>query len=296
MTTSRRRRFTARVVLEALRGDRSVQEIAARHPSEPGERLDAAGGRRVGRDLRRRQGGSFLQSDQEADDPPPASGGGGPRRRRLRGGNAMTDKTHSTEQSDGTEIAAQRDNFLKLMVELEGDYGNHANDPGGPTRWGITEEVAKKCGYTGDMKDLPKSTAVEIYREHYWDRRRLDDVLEAGMPRLAWEIFDVAVNMKLGTAEQMWQQALNALNDRGRRYADIKENSTVDDATVEATRMAAEKLEEADAVLAAAVNCLQGARFIHLAREKPEKEAFVRGWLLKRVMKTWASEVPAEKA
>ena len=38
MTTRRRRRFTAafkkRVVLEALRGDRTVQEIAARHEVE----------------------------------------------------------------------------------------------------------------------------------------------------------------------------------------------------------------------------------------------------------------------
>ena len=39
MTTRRRRRFTAafkkRVVLEALRGDRTVQEIAARHEVHP---------------------------------------------------------------------------------------------------------------------------------------------------------------------------------------------------------------------------------------------------------------------
>ena len=50
MTT--RRRFTAdfkaRVALEALRGDRTVQEIAAKHKvhPEPGEHLEAPGDRR----------------------------------------------------------------------------------------------------------------------------------------------------------------------------------------------------------------------------------------------------------
>ena len=76
MATRRRRRFTAdfkkRVALEALRGDRTVQEIAARHevPSEPGEYLEAAGHRRVGRGLRQRQ--SISPIGVRGDGPEPA--------------------------------------------------------------------------------------------------------------------------------------------------------------------------------------------------------------------------------
>ena len=57
MTTKRRRQFTAnfkkRVALEALRGDRTVQAIAAKHESsEPGGRVEAPSGRRAGGCLR----------------------------------------------------------------------------------------------------------------------------------------------------------------------------------------------------------------------------------------------------
>ena len=58
MTTKRRRQFTAnfkkRVALEALRGDRTVQAIAAKHEvhPKPGGRVEAPSGRRAGGCLR----------------------------------------------------------------------------------------------------------------------------------------------------------------------------------------------------------------------------------------------------
>lgn len=68
MTTKRRRQYTAtfkkRVALAALRGDRTVQAIAAKHrdPSEPGGRLEVPGNRRVGGGLRGRQGVARLRA------------------------------------------------------------------------------------------------------------------------------------------------------------------------------------------------------------------------------------------
>ena len=60
MTT--RRRFTAdfkaKVALEALRGDRTIQEIAARQgPPEPGEHVEAPGHGRPRRRVLERRGG-----------------------------------------------------------------------------------------------------------------------------------------------------------------------------------------------------------------------------------------------
>ena len=72
----------------------------------------------------------------------------------------------------------------------EGGYANHPNDPGGETMWGITFRTARRHGYTGEMRFLPKETAVEIYEKEYWQAIRGD---ELPFP-LAFQVFDAAVN------------------------------------------------------------------------------------------------------
>ena len=73
MTTKRRRQFTAnfkkRVALEALRGDRTVQAIAAKHEVHPNQvgAWEAPGGRRAGGCLRWRQ--SIARLRARGDDP-----------------------------------------------------------------------------------------------------------------------------------------------------------------------------------------------------------------------------------
>ena len=44
-----------------------------------------------------------------------------------------------------TTIAATID----ALIEREGAYSDHPADRGGPTRWGITEQVARAYGYYG---------------------------------------------------------------------------------------------------------------------------------------------------
>ena len=68
------------------------------------------------------------------------------------------------------------DQALQHTVSLEGGYSNHAADRGGATDYGITEAVARENGYTGSMKDLPLSTAKEIYERRYWKPLHLDDI------------------------------------------------------------------------------------------------------------------------
>ena len=48
-------------------------------------------------------------------------------------------------------------NIEKLIddvIAVEGDYSNHPADRGGPTRWGVTEAVARAHPYNGDALHL----------------------------------------------------------------------------------------------------------------------------------------------
>ena len=47
------------------------------------------------------------------------------------------------------------DQLIDELIAREGGYTNHPADRGGPTRYGITEAVARAHGYDGPMALLP---------------------------------------------------------------------------------------------------------------------------------------------
>ena len=47
--------------------------------------------------------------------------------------------------------------LIDELTEREGGYVNHPADRGGPTRFGVTEAVARAHGYAGAMRSLPRA-------------------------------------------------------------------------------------------------------------------------------------------
>lgn len=82
-------------------------------------------------------------------------------------------------------------------------------DPGGKTRYGITEAVARAHGYLGDMREMPLDFAASIYRSDYWDACRCDNL---PWP-LSLYVFDAAVNQGTQPAIKMLQRALDTVQD-----------------------------------------------------------------------------------
>ena len=173
--------------------------------------------------------------------------------------------------------------LIDEVIAREGGYSNHPADKGGPTRWGITEAVARSHGFRGDMKSFPRAEAVAIYRRLYWLRPAFDRVA-AHAPRLAAELFDTGVNMGPPVAAGFLQRALNALNRGASDFPDIPVDRQIGDRTIAALKaFLATRGKAGESVLLKACEALQGERYLSLAESRPANEAFLYGWLANRI-------------
>lgn len=173
--------------------------------------------------------------------------------------------------------------LISKLLGIEGGYANNRADRGGPTRWGITQAVARAYGYAGDMRSLPRDTAIEIYSKRYWLEPGLDRIAEIA-PNLAAELFDTGVNMGTATAITFLQRALNVLNQRGMDYADIAVDGRSGTVTLAALKaLLKTRGSEGERVLTLICDALQGARYVAIAEADAEQETFVFGWIAKRV-------------
>lgn len=170
------------------------------------------------------------------------------------------------------------------VIAREGGYVNHPADRGGPTNFGITQSVARKDGFTGNMRALPRDRAFAIY----WRQFVVDqgiDLLAKRSAALAAEALDTGVNMGAPWGIMFLQRALNAFNEVGKLWPDLAkidgDYGAKSDAAL-AAYLAHSRRGRIDVMLAA-MNSLQGERYIGIAERNPSQEAFVYGWLLNRV-------------
>lgn len=182
-----------------------------------------------------------------------------------------------------TGMAKTIEQLIDEVIEREGGYSNHPADKGGPTRWGVTEQVARAYGYSGDMRALPREIAVRIYRARYWDGPRFDQVA-ATFPRAAEKMFDIGVNMGTGIAAKFLQRALNLLNREASAWPDIPVDGEIGPMTLHSlTRYKAKRGAAGEAVLLKCLNGFQVGRYAEITEARPANEAFFYGWIANRI-------------
>nr|WP_299241424.1 glycosyl hydrolase 108 family protein [uncultured Halomonas sp.] len=176
-----------------------------------------------------------------------------------------------------------KDRLIGNVITREKGFSDHPADRGGPTKDGITEAVARRHGYTGDMRELPDNKIREIYAADYWHSLHLDRIA-AIHSDLTEYLFDYGVNSGPERAAEALQRLLNVLNRVELDYQDI----AVDGAVGPQTLAALEDFRRERGwlglnVLAEAVNGLRVAFLVELSEARESQEAFTFGWL-KRVI------------
>jgi lysozyme family protein len=181
------------------------------------------------------------------------------------------------------EGVVEVDGLIDGLIEREGGYVDHPADKGGPTRFGITEAVARAHNYRGSMRDLSREEAVGIYRRIYWQRPGFDQVAKCSA-RVAAELFDTGVNMGPAVAATFLQRALTALNRNAGDYPDVVPDGRIGEATLAALGAFFRcRGKTGETVLLRALEALQGERYLRLAERRPANEAFLYGWLANRI-------------
>jgi lysozyme family protein len=151
---------------------------------------------------------------------------------------------------------ADMEQAIRKTLTHEGGYVNNPNDPGGATKYGITQ--ADMPGR--NMADITQDEAAEYYREHYVKPfyAQITDQL------LAEKIFDMGVLFGVGTAVNLLQIAM------------VNKVSLVTDGefgpgTLAAVNQNANLLPSYRVVL---IN-----HCVSIVNSKPETGVFVHGWV-----------------
>lgn len=89
---------------------------------------------------------------------------------------------------------------IKVILSEEGELSHHRHDPGGITKYGISQRAYPNL----DIQSLTLEDAEALYRRDYWEPIHGDD-FPAGLSLL---LFDCAVNQGQATAVKLLQTVL----------------------------------------------------------------------------------------
>jgi len=103
---------------------------------------------------------------------------------------------------------------LAHVLKSEGLWSDNPADPGGATMKGITLAVYREWKRNphitkDELRVIPDEDVYNLYKQNYWDKIHGDD-LPAGVD---YAVFDSAVNMGVGRAAKLIQEAAGVAAD-----------------------------------------------------------------------------------
>lgn len=143
---------------------------------------------------------------------------------------------------------------------------NYDWDPGGTTKYGITQKYNPEV----DVPNLTEKEAIDVYYRKYWKPLRLGEV---SSKYVAAEIFDTAVNMGLVPATKIAQEAVNLLEAAQVLVVDGR----LGPITLGQLNAIGDRYEKA---LVVSLNLVQGMYYIRIIKSNPALGGKVaKGWM-----------------
>jgi lysozyme family protein len=162
------------------------------------------------------------------------------------------------------------DKAFEEIIAIEGGLTNDKNDRGGLTKYGISQKAFPNV----DIKNLTLEGAKKIYLDNYWKTANIN--LDKLDEKNGIELFDIAVNMGVGTAARKLQEALNLMNRNQKDFANLTVDGNAGNKTIEAY------LKVNKDILFKVLNGLQFMRYVAIVGRDETQEDFFNGWM-KRV-------------
>lgn len=175
------------------------------------------------------------------------------------------------------------ESIIEGVIGREGHYSNNLADLGGETMYGITIATARRNGYMGPMRDMPRSMASLIYLREYVQHPGFDKVAAINA-RIAEEMVDTGVNCGPSLPGPWLQRTLNLLNREGKLFPDLVVDGKLGPSTLSALRAVLhQRGADGEKVILRTLNCLQGARYFEITEKRASNEQFFFGWMLNRI-------------
>lgn len=166
------------------------------------------------------------------------------------------------------------DKAFQKTMQIEGRYSNHKDDPGGATKFGITQETAYRLGYEKDISKLTLEEAKELYKDHYWTNQKYHKIENEN---IAIEMFDQAVNMGPATANKNLQKSYNLL------AVPLGKEQIAEDGVIGPNTLRAVNALVKQTALFNLLNGYQIMNYINLAEARDNYKTFLAGWINKRI-------------
>ena len=176
--------------------------------------------------------------------------------------------------------------IIRDKTSIEAGYVDDPDDSGGITNHGITQALANqykttlktKFGWNGNMRNLTYDMAFFIYKTHFWDKMKLDEVMKRSV-FLADRLFDLGINAGKTVAVKNLQRYLNVMNNRQTYWKDIDADGAMGPKSLAALdAYIAKRGETGKDYLIDAMLDMQSTYYIELAERREKDEKFIYGW------------------